>query len=209
MASRPWYVVFCGVNGSGKSTLYRTDLWRTADMPKRMERINPDELLRAQGGNWSSGRDQITAGKAALQAIEACFATGGSFNQETTLTGHRALKTIAEAHARGYRVHLLYTGVADAQIALGRIAHRVKTGGHNINEEVVRRRFHTSLSHFCKALPYCDEAQVFDNTIAFKRIALWKSNTLAWWGASSAVGAWLPAAMADEALWQRESRTEV
>lgn len=203
MAEKPWYVAFCGVNGSGKSTLYQTDLWRTPDMPKRMRRVNPDELLRAQGGSWASAQDQIAAGKAALGAIEECLAEGRSFNQETTLTGHKALQTIMKAHDQGCRVHLLYLGVENERVALERIAHRVETGGHDIDEALVRRRFRTSLSNFCRALPHCDEAHVFDNTVAFKRIAIWSKNTLTWWGASQAAGAWLPNAMADEDVWQR------
>lgn len=66
MDDRPWYIVFAGVNGSGKSTLYRTNLWRTPGMPTSMPRVNPDELLSANGGNASSARDQIQAGKEAL-----------------------------------------------------------------------------------------------------------------------------------------------
>ncbi len=203
METKPWYVVFCGVNGSGKSTLYRTNLWRTPDMPKRMQRVNPDELLRKQGGTWISAHDQVAAGKAALRIIDACLAERRSFNQETTLTGHKALQTIMKARAKGYRVHLLYLGVENEHVALERIAHRVEVGGHGIDETLVRRRFRASLSNFCKALPYCDEAHVFDNTAAFKRIAIWSKNTLVWWGASQAVGAWLPNAMADESMWQR------
>ena len=203
MAPRPWYVVFAGVNGSGKSTLYQTGLWRTATMPKSMMRVNPDELLRAQGGSWESSRDQFAAGKAALTTIDECLANRRSFNQETTLTGHKSLQTIKQAHALGYRVHLLYVGVENEQIALERIAHRIEIGGHGIDEELVRRRFRTSLSNSCKALPYCDEAHVFDNTAAFKHLALWNHDTLAWWGASRAIGAWLGDAMTDEELWRR------
>ena len=49
MGGRPWRIAFEGVNGSGKSTLFRTGLWRAPDMPERMARVNPDEILRAQG----------------------------------------------------------------------------------------------------------------------------------------------------------------
>lgn len=100
MDDRPWYIVFAGVNGSGKSTLYCTNLWRAPGMPTSMPRVNPDELLSAKGGNASSACDQIQAGKEALALIDGHFAHQRSFNHETTLTGHRALKTWHERTKR-------------------------------------------------------------------------------------------------------------
>lgn len=173
MDDRPWYIVFAGVNGSGKSTLYRTNLWRTPGMPTSMPRVNPDELLSANGGNASSARDQIQAGKE------------------------------ARAHQEGYRVRLFYIGVASEDIAIDRIAHRAALGGHDIEEASVRRRYGASLTNFSKALAWCEEAQVFDNTTAFKCIAVWNKGTLAWWGASKTTGSWLPSAMLDGTVWKR------
>lgn len=202
MRAGPFYVVFAGVNGAGKSTLFHSDAWRMPDMPHVMPRVNPDEILREQGGNWADPSDQLTAGKAALRAVEEHLVARRSFNQETTLAGHHALHTVMRAHRLGYRVFLFYVGVADENIALRRIAHRVDIGGHDIDEAAVRRRYHTSLVNMSRALPYCEEVHVFDNTIAFKRIALWRRNTLAWWGASSEIGAWLTAAITDDELWR-------
>ena len=203
MDDRPWYIVFAGVNGSGKSTLYRTNLWRTPGMPTSMPRVNPDELLSANGGNASSARDQIQAGKEALALIDSHFAHRRSFNHETTLTGHRELKNLARAHQEGYRVRLFYIGVASEDIAIDRIAHRAALGGHDIEEASVRRRYRASLTNFSKALAWCEEAQVFDNTTAFKCIAVWNKGTLAWWGASKTTGSWLPSAMLDGTVWKR------
>lgn len=52
MSEQPFYVVFAGVNGAGKSTLFRSDFWHTGGMPATMARVNPDEILREQGGDW-------------------------------------------------------------------------------------------------------------------------------------------------------------
>ena len=97
----PFYIVFAGVNGAGKSTFFKSDLWRTADMPTRMTRINPDEILRERGGDWLSRADTLAAGKKALHRIESCFDGLRSFNQETTLSGRLALKNIARAKELG------------------------------------------------------------------------------------------------------------
>ena len=203
MSEQPFYVVFAGVNGAGKSTLFRSDFWHTGGMPATMARVNPDEILREQGGDWSNDQDQVAAGRIALRSVDEHLAARRSFNQETTLAGHRALRTMAEAREKGYRVFLFYIGLANEGIALQRIERRVQAGGHDIDEALVRKRYRASLASLSKALPYCEEAHVLDNTVAFKRIALWHRNTLAWWGASKSVGAWLPEAIADESLWRR------
>ena len=180
MSEQPFYVVFAGVNGAGKSTLFRSDFWHTGGMPATMARVNPDEILREQGGDWSNGQDQVAAGRIALRSVDEHLAARRSFNQETTLAGHRALRTMAEAREKGYRVFLFYIGLANEGIALQRIERRVQAGGHDIDEALVRKRYRASLANLSKALPYCEEAHVLDNTVAFKRIALWHRNTLAW-----------------------------
>lgn len=83
MSEQPFYVVFAGVNGAGKSTLFRSDFWRTGGMPATMARVNPDEILREQGGDWSNGQDQVAAGRIALRSVDEHLAARRSFNQET------------------------------------------------------------------------------------------------------------------------------
>lgn len=89
---------------------------------------------------------------------------------------------MAEAREKEYRVFLFCIGLANESIALQRIERHAQAGGHDIDEALVRKRYRASLANLSKALPYCEEAHVLDNTVAFKRIALWHRNTLAWWG---------------------------
>lgn len=199
--SRPFLVVFAGVNGSGKSTFYHSGAWRNENMPKTMHRINPDDIIREQGWDWSDKTQQIQAEKIALKRIEECLEKRASFNQETTLAGHCSIKTIRKAHEKGYRIFLFFVGVQTPSIALERIEHRVSLGGHDTDEEAVRRRFRSSLANLSKITEFCEEVQVIDNTASFRRIALWHNGTLCWWGASPLVGSWLSEAMTDDEIW--------
>ena len=199
----PFYIVFAGVNGAGKSTFFQSQLWRTPDMPQRMARVNPDEILRDFGGDWRSASDAMRAGKIALEAIDGHFSRKRSFNQETTLSGRTALKNIKRAHDLGYRVFLYFIGVENAEIAVERIGHRVSVGGHDVDVADVRRRHRTSLANFAKALDYCEQALVFDNTVDFSCLALWSRGTLAWWGGASLAHNWLADAILDDDLWDR------
>jgi predicted ABC-type ATPase len=164
MSGRPIYVVFAGVNGAGKSTLYHTDMWQQAGFPKRMARVNPDEIVREQGGDWSSQVDQMRAAREAICRKKDFLARGVSFSQETTLSGRRALIELAHAKARGFRVIMFYVGLDDPLIAQQRIAERVERGGHGIAPELLHRRFRRSLENLICARELCDEIHLFDNT---------------------------------------------
>lgn len=119
---QPTYLVFGGVNGAGKSTFFHTGFWRTDDLPTCLPRVNSDEIVICHGGDPRSDADQIKAGRTALALIGRYFESGTSFNQETTLTGHTAVRNIRRARAAGYRVVLYYIGVATPEDALHRIA---------------------------------------------------------------------------------------
>lgn len=198
----PIYIVFAGVNGAGKSTLYRSNLWAIENLPLHTPRINPDEILKENGGDWKKTVDQITAGKIALSRIEAYLQSRKSFNQETTLTGRKSVQTIRTAHEKGYRIFVFYVGVASPEIALERIEHRVSLGGHNIDSFTVQRRFYSSIENLSNIIDYCEQVHIFDNTVNFRRIGIWEHGVLRWWGASQAIGAWLPEAIQDESRWR-------
>ncbi len=202
-SAAPYYIVFAGVNGAGKSTLFNSGLWRLRGMPARLPRVNPDEIVREMGGDWRSSADQMKAAREAVLRIRCLLDAKASFNQETTLSGHAAIGNIRRAHEQGYRIHLYYVGVNDADIALARIAHRTEVGGHDIDRDAVMRRYRTSLSGLAKVLDLCEAATVFDNTRSLTSVAAWHRGTLSWWGNPQTDAPWLLRAMADSELWRR------
>lgn len=80
----PTYTIFAGVNGAGKSTLYSTLLHENHDFGVR---VNSDEIVISNGGDWRNQSDQAKAMKMAVKLIKDCINKAVSFNQETTLTG--------------------------------------------------------------------------------------------------------------------------
>lgn len=194
-ASRPRYVIFAGVNGAGKSTLYRSGLWKKSPHDNTLLRVNPDEILKAAGDDPASMKAQISAGKRALQLVDSYLQHQRPFSQETTLTGKLAVSRLKRIRELGYEICMHYVGLKDANLAIERIKHRASIGGHDIAETDVRRRFGASIANFSKALDYCDEVRVYDNTHELTRIAAWSHGTLCWWCGSPAKGAWLLQAM--------------
>ena len=64
----------------------------------------------------------------------------------------------------GYKVHLLFFCLETPEQAIQRVAQRVSQGGHNIPENVIRRRFTRGIDNLIHLyLPVCNSALVFNN----------------------------------------------
>jgi predicted ABC-type ATPase len=65
----------------------------------------------------------------------------------------------------GYRIEIVFLKIKSPQLALRRIAARVRQGGHHIPREDVLRRFERSSANFSTIYrPLADEWWVYDNT---------------------------------------------
>ena len=155
------FYLFAGVNGAGKSTLY--NLAMINQNIKNTIRINTDEIVR-EIGDWKNNYDQLKAAKMAINLRNECFLYGKSFNEETTLTGKTILKTIDKAKELGYELQLFYVGLNSPEIAKERIKSRVKKGGHNIENDVVEKRYYESLKNLKEIILKFDKIQLYDNS---------------------------------------------
>ena len=163
------YTIIGGVNGVGKSSFtgllkeQRSDLGIIIDV---------DRITAELGGNALAG------GKAALKKIQDCIDKGISFTQETTLSGRKTEATARQVKDMGYCVRLFYIGLDSAEESLSRIENRVKRGGHNIPRDDVIRRFSGRWEAVAKVLPYCDEADFYDNDNGFVLVAEYRNGEL-------------------------------
>ena len=163
------YTIIGGVNGVGKSSFTGVLKERCTDLGII---IDVDKITAELGGNALAG------GKAALKKINDCIAKGVSFTQETTLSGRRTEATAREVLEKGYRVRLYYIGLNSAAESVLRIANRVKRGGHDIPTPDVQRRFAGRWEAVAKVLPYCDEAEFYDNDNGFQLVAEYRNGEL-------------------------------
>ncbi|MCM1048995.1 MAG: ATPase [Clostridiales bacterium] len=166
------YILIAGANGAGKSTLYQS-------LPslRYMPRINADEILKGFG-DWRNIVDVMTAGKMAVKRISQYLDEEITFNQETTLCGKTILKNIEKAKKKGFFIELHYVGVDSVDIAKERVAERVRQGGHGISERDVERRYVETFHGLKNVLPNCDLAVFYDNTIHFRRFAIYENGIL-------------------------------
>ena len=130
-------IIIAGPNGAGKTTFARSFLPAEARCPRF---INAD-LIAAGLSPFAPEDAAIKAGRLMLQEMAHCAAHGESFAFETTLSGLAYLRHIHEWKGLGYHVSLFFLTLPSADMAIARVAERVKQGGHDIPEDVIRRRY--------------------------------------------------------------------
>lgn len=160
------YTIVGGVNGVGKSSFTGVLKERTTDLGTI---IDVDRITAELGGNMLAGD------RAALTKIDACIEKKLSFTQETTLSGYKTEATAKCVKDMGYYVRLFYVGLDTVEESLLRIENRVKRGGHNIPHNDVTRRFSERWDAVAKVLPYCDEAEFYDNDNGFVKVAEYRN----------------------------------
>ena len=163
------YTIIGGVNGVGKSSFTGVLKERSTDLGVI---VDVDRITAELGGN------ALTGGKAALRKIRECIDKGVSFAQETTLSGYKTEATVKQVKDMGYHVRLFYIGLDSAEESISRIENRVKRGGHDIPSDDVVRRFASRWEAVAKVLPYCDEAEFYDNGNGFILVAEYRNGEL-------------------------------
>lgn len=144
MADEKRIFIIAGPNGAGKTTFALEFLPREADCP---DFINVD-LIAGGLSPFDPDRAAIRAGRLMLTEINNRVRKGSSFAFETTLSGHAYAQMIPQWQNANYFVKLIFLSLPSADLAVDRVAARVKQGGHNVAESVIRRRFDRSLVNF-------------------------------------------------------------
>ncbi len=140
----PRIIIIAGPNGAGKTTFARTFLPDDARLPRF---INAD-LIATGLSPFAPETAAVKAGRLMLQEIDDAVAHGESFAFETTLAGMGYRKHIRRWRALGYHVSLFFLSLPDVETAIARVATRVRQGGHDIPDDVIRRRFTGGQRHF-------------------------------------------------------------
>lgn len=144
MSGQKKILIIAGPNGAGKTTFATEFLPREAECPNF---INAD--LIASGINpFLPEAAAIEAGKMMIGMMKKYVEKGESFSFETTLSGRNYARFIPEWQKKGYKIKLYFLRLPDPEFAMARVKQRVKEGGHNVPEDVVRRRFKTGWNHF-------------------------------------------------------------
>ena len=158
---RPLCVIIAGPNGAGKTAFAREFLPTGARIAHF---VNADLIA----GGLSPLRPElaaIAAGRIFLRELDRLARARASFAFESTLSGLTYASRLRAWKASGYRIEIVFLKVRSPQLALRRIAARVRQGGHDVPRKDVLRRFDRGWRNFelvYRAL--ADAWSVYDNS---------------------------------------------
>jgi predicted ABC-type ATPase len=167
--------VIAGPNGSGKSTFTRRLAFegreRLLDPDAIAKRIDPEDPSRAA----------VAAGRETIRRTREYLSAGLSFAVETTLASHGPTDTMTKARELGFAVQLWYVCLDNPERNIRRVNERALSGGHDVPDADIRRRYDRSLGNLPEALRIANRANIYDNGDAAVRLVLQTRNgEVAW-----------------------------
>ena len=136
-----------GPNGSGKTTLTQGII-----KTNKVEVLNLDDIAATKKiSNIDAARQLLN------EDLPRVLKSGHSFVLESTLSGTYDARIIKMAHELKYRVVFTFAFLDSVEQNIERVAKRVRMGGHDVDVDIIRRRYEKSLHNFHKIVPLVDK----------------------------------------------------
>ncbi|AWI26879.1 zeta toxin family protein [Flavobacterium pallidum] len=153
--------IIAGCNGAGKTTASFTILPEILDCK---EFVNADEIAKGLSP-FQPEKVSFESGRIMLRRINELLEANENFAFETTLATKSYRSKILEAKAKNYNVTLLFFWLQNSELAIERVKTRVAEGGHNIETDVINRRYLAGIKNlFDIYISIVDEVLIFDNS---------------------------------------------
>lgn len=160
MSDKNLYII-AGCNGAGKTTASFTIL---PEILNCKEFVNADEIAKGLSP-FQPEKVSFEAGRIMLNRINELLRDNVSFGFETTLSTKSYKNKIVEGKKNGYKTTLLFFWLQNVELAKERVKTRVIEGGHNIEVDVIERRYIKGIVNLFEIyLPIVDEVLIFDNS---------------------------------------------
>ncbi len=157
----PRVVILGGINGAGKTTASRAVLQDVLKIPTF---VNADAIARGLNG-LNPEAESFRAGRLMLQEMARLVEARADFAFETTLSARTYAGWLSKLRVLGYETYLFYYWLRSPELAISRVAARVKSGGHHVPDADIRRRYARSVRNFIELYrPVADHWEVYDNT---------------------------------------------
>ncbi len=158
--SKNLYII-SGCNGAGKTTASYTVLPKILECK---EFVNADEIAKGLSP-FNPESVAFEAGRLMLQRIDDLLESNVTFAIETTLATKSYVNLVRRAQSMGYFVHLIFFWLESPELAINRVAERVSKGGHNIPQDVIRRRYVAGIANlFGRFMDEVDLWMIYDNS---------------------------------------------
>jgi predicted ABC-type ATPase len=159
--AKPQIVIIAGPNGAGKSTLAPAILRDTFGL---LEFVNADTISAGLSA-FNPEAIALDAGRVMLTRLRELANHKQSFAFESTLATRSYATWISRLAQEGYEFHLLFLWLNTVELAIQRVAERVRRGGHSVSEDIIRRRYLRGLENLSQLyIPVADTWVVYDNS---------------------------------------------
>ncbi|BBY37363.1 hypothetical protein MMAN_14970 [Mycobacterium mantenii] len=148
-----------GPNGAGKSTFIAFTL---APLLPGSLVVNADEIAR-QRWPQDAAAHSYDAARIAADTRAKLIDLGRSFIAETVFSHPSKLDLIHAARRAGFTV-VLHVVVIPEDLAVERVRHRVRAGGHDVPEGKIRQRHRRLWTPVAEAIALSDLTTVYDNS---------------------------------------------
>ncbi len=157
MEAKRLYII-AGCNGAGKTTASKQFLPSVLNCKQW---VNADEI--AVGLSPLAPESvAVQAGRLMLERIQELLSQNVTFAIETTLTTRSYRNLVLQAQSLGYEVELVFFFLPSPEVAINRVAHRVRNGGHSVPDDIVRRRYYGRVKNLKEIfMPIVDKWSIF------------------------------------------------
>lgn len=153
--------IIAGCNGAGKTTASFTIL---PEILNCKEFVNADEIAKGLSP-FQPEKVSFEAGRIMIKRINELLESNENFAFETTLATKSYKSKVINAQSKKYTVTLLFFWLQNVNLAIERVKTRVMEGGHNIETEVIKRRYTNGIKNlFDIYLSVVDEVLIYDNS---------------------------------------------
>jgi predicted ABC-type ATPase len=129
-----------------------------------IEFVNADIIAAKLNPDFSESV-AFQAGRIMLERVDVLLSEKSSFAIETTLATKSYVGLTKKAQSLGYEVVLMYFWLESYDMALKRVAKRVREGGHFIPDEDVKRRYEGGIRNLVDLfIPVVNRWSVYDNS---------------------------------------------
>jgi predicted ABC-type ATPase len=159
--TNPQIIVIAGPNGAGKTSLSPFLLRdRYGDFPF----VNADAIASGLSA-FEPESVAIEAGRLMLNRLHELSERKENFAFESTLAARSYAPWLNRLQQKGYEVHVLFVWLRSVDLAIERVAERVRRGGHAIPSHELRRRYRRGINNlFDLYIPLANTWAIYDNS---------------------------------------------
>lgn len=140
----PKVIALAGPNGAGKSTVAPLMLHHAYGLT---EFVNADTIARGLSA-YAPESVAFEAGRIMLRRLRDLANRRVNFAFETTLATRSYASWVRGLRRDGYEFNLMFLWLRSPELSVQRVRERVRAGGHDVPEEVIRRRYQKGLRNF-------------------------------------------------------------